>query len=165
MLYSQILKSIQHIGDFSIPLDDQLTLLGVTLDSNLNFEAHVSKIVKKAKQSIYLLKRIRKFLNYEEAKLIYTSVIGTRLKYCATILTFATKNIQSRLESCQNKPIRVICRAPKIFFVTDGRLSLSLHTLAYHQHLSFRNLVCKVASLEPHTSAIQDIIFLTKIYC
>ena len=34
------------IGDISLSLENQVTLLGVTLDSKLNFEAHIQKMCK-----------------------------------------------------------------------------------------------------------------------
>jgi len=146
------------LNSCSIPLSDNITLLGVAFDTHLNFNSHVSNIVKKAMQSIFLLKKIRKYINCEETKLIYTSVIRTRLEYCTTLLTFTSKANSDRIEACQNKAIRTICCAPKTFSVTDGRIVLGLHTLASRRNLFFRDLAMKIASGAGSLSALYELL-------
>ena len=46
-----------------ITCEENVKLLGVTVDSQLNFDKHISKICKKASQQLNILKRIGKYLN------------------------------------------------------------------------------------------------------
>ena len=115
------------------------------------------KTIAKANKSLYLLRKIRYLLTYEEAKTIYISIIRSRLEYCTTLVTFANKYITNRLEYCQNKAIRLICKAQKAFSVTDGRLLLGLHTLISRRNLFFRNLVFKLFN-ESGGLALRDML-------
>ena len=47
-----------NIGQSTIECDDIVKLLGIDIDFNLNFDAHLSTICKKAAQQLNILKRI-----------------------------------------------------------------------------------------------------------
>ena len=134
------------LSNTSLKLNKSVTLLGISLDSKLDFKIHVSTLVTRTNQLLYLLRKIRYLLNYEEAKLIYVSIIRPKLEYCASLFTFLNKSITSKIEACQNKAIRIICKAPMEFSITDARKLLNLHTLASRRALFFRCVVHKAAS-------------------
>ena len=50
------------IGDITIKSASSVTLLGITIDSKLNFTEHINIIVKKTYYKLYALRRLRKFL-------------------------------------------------------------------------------------------------------
>ena len=56
--------------DFTILLivEDQVTLLGVTLDNKLNFNAHINTVCKEACRKLNALIRIAKYLNKNQKK-------------------------------------------------------------------------------------------------
>ena len=45
-----------------ITCEENVKLLGITVDSHLNFDKHISEICKKASQQLNILKRICKYL-------------------------------------------------------------------------------------------------------
>ena len=55
------------IGD--IKSASSVTLLGITIDSKLNFKEHINNIFKKAYYKLYALRRLQKFLTSEKAKI------------------------------------------------------------------------------------------------
>jgi hypothetical protein len=57
-------------------------LLGVTIDSNLNFNNHISEICKKASRQLNILKRIGKYLNRLGRLTAYYSFILSNFNYC-----------------------------------------------------------------------------------
>ena len=64
-------------------LQQNLTLLGVTFDSKLNWNTHVKNTAKKAARRIYPLKQMKCFNNITKYKLIqvYNSFILSVLEY------------------------------------------------------------------------------------
>ena len=48
-----------------IPLQDDVDLLGVMVDSKLRFDAHVAKICRKVSQQVAVLKRMKKILPFD----------------------------------------------------------------------------------------------------
>ena len=124
----------------------------MTIDYRLSFSDHVNQVVKKCSSMLYSLCKIRYLLNYNEAKLIYTSIIRPMIEYGGSILIDLPVVSSQKLEAIQNKAIKVICQAPSKFSVTDGRILLNLHTLCARRDFFFRSMVgkaqCALASDE-----------------
>ena len=56
------------VGGHQLQPLDEVRDLGVTLDSNLTFKAHVNKICRSASQSIHYIGKIRKFLTQKDTE-------------------------------------------------------------------------------------------------
>lgn len=137
--YDKNISLMSHI----IPIKKSIVQLGVILDSKLDFREHIQIVSNKCSSMIFALRKIRHLLTCEQAKDIYTSIIRPKIEYCSCILQELPDISSNKLELIQNRAIRVICKAPKIFSVTDGRLCLNLDTLCSRRAVSFRNLVGK----------------------
>ena len=77
-----------------------VTLLGNTIDSKLNFKIHINNR-KKAYYKLYALRRLRKFLTKEEAKILACSMIESQFLYCPLIWMFCLKTDIQRAEKVQ----------------------------------------------------------------
>ena len=62
-----------------ITCEENVKLLGITVDSHLNFDKHISEICKKASQQLNILKRIGKYLNRLGRLTIYYPFILSNL--------------------------------------------------------------------------------------
>ena len=67
----------------SIPLVEELELLGVTVDDKLKFESQIKKIYRKVSQQIAVLKRMKKFLPLKLGEKLYRAFIVPHFNYCA----------------------------------------------------------------------------------
>jgi hypothetical protein len=75
--------------------EENVKLLGITLDSHLNFDKHISEICKKASQQLNILKRIGKYINRLGRLTIYYSFILSNFNYCPVTWHFCSeKNIK-----------------------------------------------------------------------
>ena len=111
----------------------------------LSFKDHVSQTTRtKCNNLVYVLRKIRRLITCEEAKLIYTSIIRPKIEHCCSLFLEVSSTLSRKIESVQNKAIRAICNAPRKFSVTNGRRLLNLHTLCSRRFYFFRNLVHKV---------------------
>lgn len=128
-----------YLNNTLIKQENTIVQLGITIDSKLSLDQHVNKIVTDSNNKAYSIRKIRHLLNYEEAKLIYTSIIRPKLEYCSSLFLNLNKSQIKKLESAQNKSIRIICRAPNLnFSITDARKLLNLHTLVSRRSIFFR---------------------------
>ena len=75
---------------------DGVTLLGVTIDKNLTFKKHVDNLVRKAQ--LHALRRIRKFLTIEKAKILGNAFIDSQFNYASLIWMFYRKTFYSKIE-------------------------------------------------------------------
>ena len=66
-----------------IPTQDEMELLGVTLDNKLKFEGQIRKIYRKVSQQVAVLNRLKKILPFELRIDIYRSFIAPHFNYCS----------------------------------------------------------------------------------
>ena len=71
-----------NINDSIISSEDSVTLLGIEIDSKLNFKNHVSKICRKAGRQLNAISRIQNYLGEKEKKLIVNTFVYSNFMYC-----------------------------------------------------------------------------------
>ena len=103
------------VGDQDIERVMSYSYLGVTLDPSLNFEKQVGKIVSLASAKIKQLKRMRKFLNTKAAMLVYKNMILPILEYGDIFLVAASKENRRKIQTLQNKALRVAHRVDRYY--------------------------------------------------
>ena len=85
------------VGKVSIYSSTEAKLLGVTFDSALRFDAHVSKLCKKANQKLHALLRVSMYMNYEERRIIMKSFITSQFGYCPLVWMFHSRGSNDRI--------------------------------------------------------------------
>ena len=123
-----------------VQVSNQVRILGVTLESRLSFDTHISALSKSCFYHIRTLRHIRPNLTLDCSKSIACSLVGCHLDYAnSTLVGITVKNI-SRLQRLQSTLARVVtCQ--------KGRISISktpheLHWLPIKWRIDY-----KVASL------------------
>ena len=96
---SHILK----IGDITIKSASSVRLLGITIDSKLNYKEHINNIIKKSYHKLYVLRKLKKFLTLEKVKIVACSMIKIQFANYPLIWKFYTKTDTQRVEKVQYK--------------------------------------------------------------
>ena len=80
----QIPPPIQHItiANETIAIKQQIITLGVTLDSTLKFDSHISKTIKSCNNSLFKIKQIKHLINKHTLKIIITSLVLSKHDHC-----------------------------------------------------------------------------------
>ena len=78
--------SVIHIRSSSLPISGYITTHGVTLDSNLTLNKHLSSVCKSAYYSIKALHHIRPVLTCDMARAVAVLVTQTRLDFAYSVL-------------------------------------------------------------------------------
>ena len=71
-----------NLGETKVWEKYQVKLLGITIDNQLKFDGHITKICHKAKSKLNALSRLARYLSMELKKLLYMSFIEVQFKYC-----------------------------------------------------------------------------------
>ena len=103
--------SQQYINDITLENVESDKLLGVHIDTSLNFNKHVDTVCKSISSKLALLRRIKRYLPVEYRKLFYNAYILTSLDYCLTIWGNASKTQIERLHKLQKCAARIILDA------------------------------------------------------
>ena len=78
------------------------------IDKNLTFKKHIDNLVRKAQYKLHALRRIRKFLTIEKAKILGNAFIESQFNYAPLICMFCRKTFHSKTEEIHHKTSKVI---------------------------------------------------------
>ena len=98
-----------RINNQVIKTAETLKLLGVTIDSRLNFsEHHVNSGCKKASKRIVVLLRLRNLIPIKAKLQLYKADVLPFLTYCHLVWHFCRASDSRKLERLQERGLRVV---------------------------------------------------------
>ena len=86
-----------------------IKLLGVILNSQLNFNSHISYIVSRCSCKLFALRIVSRFLSTHHCINIYQGLIRSVLEYCSPVFVGLGANNSQKLENIQSRAHRIIC--------------------------------------------------------
>ena len=108
-----ILKDILINGTFingkCIRFVESAKNLGVYIDSSLNMNVQVKKVVTSCFSTIRLLSRIKHFLIMEQLQQLVCSLVLSVIDYCNVLYYGMSNENLKRLQSVQNSVARLAC--------------------------------------------------------
>jgi len=88
----------------------EIKYLGVIIDKNLNFTAHVNYLGKKIGSKLGILRRISANLTPYMRCVVYKAIVAPLFEYCSSILLCLSDTNMQYLQKLQNKGMRIILR-------------------------------------------------------
>ena len=79
------------LNNNEIASSNEEKLLGILLDSKLNFDSHITSLCKKADQKLSALARINHYLTQDQKSLLLNSVVKSQFSYCPLIWMFTSQ--------------------------------------------------------------------------
>ena len=101
-------KHILKINSTCVQSRDDVTPLGVMIDKNLTFKKHVGYLVRKAQYKLRALRRIRKFLTIEKAKILGNDFMDSQFNYAPLIWMFCRKTLYSKIQKIHHRALKVV---------------------------------------------------------
>ena len=83
-------------------------LLGVTIDSKLNFDEHVSRLCNKASQKLSALARISSYMKLDQKRRIMKAFISSQFGYCPLVWMFCSRRLNNRINFIQKRGLRIV---------------------------------------------------------
>ena len=87
--------------------EDHVKVLGVVIDSKLNFSLHVSTICNKASRQLNALVRISNYLDVSARRTIYDNFVASNFSYCPLLWHFCGATNNSKFEKMQERCLRI----------------------------------------------------------
>ena len=149
------IKSFQ-IENVDIKCEDSVTLLGVSIDFRLKFDAHVSEICKKASKQLAVLKRLGRFLTKQGKLTIYNSFIASNFNFCPIVWHFCSVASTNKMEKIQERALRFIHND----FQSSSEVLLSLTGTVPLHIKRMKSMACEVFKILNDLSPkyIQDLV-------
>ena len=134
-----------QIGDTSILLSDKERLLGITVDNSLKWSAQVEATLKKCNSLLYLLGRIKIYLDLHSRELFFNAYILPHLDYCSTIWGNCSTTDTDRVIRFQKRAARVIL--DKDIDTPSNELFKQLGWMRFDERVNFRKAVMMYKAL------------------
>ena len=96
------------LNNNKITSSNEEKLLGIFLDSKLNFESHIGSLCRKAGQKISALARLKNYLTSDQRNLLLNSVIKSQFTYCPLIWMFTSRYLSNALNNIHERALRLI---------------------------------------------------------
>ena len=93
-----------------IPIQDEVEVLGVTIDNKLKFEGQIRKICCKVNQQVAVLNHLKKKLPFELRIDIYCAFIALHFNYCSESWHHCGKRGSGKLEKVNERALRFVAR-------------------------------------------------------
>ena len=106
------LKSDQQmclrIDDQIINQCQQVKLLGITIDSKLNFDKHILELCGKVNRKVSAFSRLRNYLDNTQARLLCNTTVLANFNYCPLIWMFSSKAANKEINRTHKRALRVL---------------------------------------------------------
>ena len=110
--------------------------LGVIFDKNFNFRSNISAICSSCICHILYLRRIRRHLDLDRAKLLANALVSSRFDYCNSLLSGIVETDPTKLQRVLNRLAHVVTRSPPL--TRSVPLQHSLHWLPAKYRVHFK---------------------------
>lgn len=120
----------------NIDLSDEVTLLGVVIDSRLTFVPHIRRLVGRCFYHLRQLRTIRRSLTPEAVKTLVHSLITSRIDYCNGVLSGVPAVHLRQLQSVLNAAARLITRKQKFDHISETLRDL--HWLPIKERINYK---------------------------
>ena len=104
----QMVNERLSIGDKTLNNELYIPFLGMDIDNLLTFNKHIVNLCKNAASQLNVLKRLSRFMDHTERKLIVQAFILANFNYCALIWHFCSKSNAAKIEKIQERASRLV---------------------------------------------------------
>ena len=119
---SQLLAT-KNDENISLNIDDEIIkgsksvkLLGVTIDSKLDFSEHVSNICEKVSKKLHALARISKYMSQEKLTIPLKAFIESQFNYCPLVWTFHSRTLNNCINKLHESALRLVYKNSTLTF-------------------------------------------------
>ena len=121
---------------------DRGKLLGVNFEGRLNFDYHVSTLLKKENKKYHALARVFNYMDTKKWRVLMKAFITSQFSYCPLVWMFHSRTLNSRITKIHERALRLVYKNETF--------------------LSFNDLLKRDRSVNIHQKNIQ--ILATEIY-
>ena len=130
MIFSNRLKPdsiVLSMAGTNLERVKEIRFLGVILDEDLKWKAHVAQVRKKISKGIFILNKVKFSLNERAMRTLYCALILPYLSYCVEVWGNTCKETTKPVNLLQKRAIRIIHKAGYIdntnaLFINSGLL-------------------------------------------
>ena len=101
-------QSCLKINNQTIQTTNYVKLLGVNVDSKLNFDSHITDLCKKASMQLNALNHLRTYIGNKEMEILINSFIYSIVNYCQIVWHLSSCKLTAKIEKIHKRCLRII---------------------------------------------------------
>ena len=105
--FKQKLTEFQ-IGQFSIKNSSSKKLLGINIDSKLNFDCHVNHLCNKVNKKLRALATVTLYMPLYKKKMVMNSFFNAKFNYCPLIWILCSRKNNNKIKHPHERCLRLI---------------------------------------------------------
>ena len=140
------------IGENKLEDVSEYRYLGIAIDHRFTFKPQVNSIIRSISHKIYMLGRIRKYMDEEQCVLVYKTMIVPYFDYANFAIECTTDDLVGKLQKLQNRALRV-CRFSNMYersSATDLHTHFELKTLDHRRDSQLLLMMFKKSKSNGH---------------
>ena len=83
-------------------------LLGITKDSDLKFDQHISDLCNKGSKNINALCRIRSYMSLEKRRIVIETFVESKLNYCPLIRMLHSRILNNKIYRLYERALSIV---------------------------------------------------------
>ena len=109
-------NSYIYLDNAFLENEESVKLLGVKIDQNLDFEEHITSLLKEGNQKLHALMRIKKYLTKDKLRLIMKTFIESQFNYCPLIWMCHSRDLNHKINKLHERALRVVYKNKDLTF-------------------------------------------------
>jgi len=110
-------KSYIYLENAFLESEESVKLLGVTIDRNLDFNEHITGLLKKGNQKLHALMRIAKYItDKDKLKLIMRTFIESQFNFCPLVWMCHSRELNHKINQLHERALRVVYKNSSLTF-------------------------------------------------
>ena len=93
-------------------------LLGITLDSDLKFDKHISDLCDKVSKKINALCRVTGYMSLEKRRIVMKTFVESQFNYCPLIWMLHSRTLNNKINCLHERALRIVYSDYKSSFNT-----------------------------------------------
>ena len=105
-----------NINEFEIESSENEKLLGISIDTALSFEHHITSLCKKASQKLYALARIAHYMDFEKPISLMKAFVISQFNYYPLIWMFHNRALNNGINKIHQRALRLVYQNKNLSF-------------------------------------------------
>ena len=97
-----------NLGETEIKNSEYEKLLGIKVDTKLNFNEHLNDIISKASRKVNALSRVVPYMSLSKKKILMNSFFNSQFSYCPLIWMSHSRIINNKINRLRERCMRLI---------------------------------------------------------
>ena len=97
-----------NVGDAQIWESNEEHLLGITIDRNLKFNTHLTKLCAKVSQKVSALNRVSRYMTTEKRRILFKSFIESQFAYCPLVWMFHNRDLENKINKLHERALHIV---------------------------------------------------------